>query len=313
MEDKRDMAYDSLHVSVKDYGPGGDQVEILLQDIRSEFEGFSTLADLADKLRDVVFDHILVNMSQVDWFDANMCASFGAILYQAGVANSVSVFNLKPKVEEILSKNGFLVIYGGAPKKYAYGTTIGYRRFELKDDRAFGEYTRTYLTEKGIPSMSPGLYKKFLEGILEIFNNSVIHSETKWGIYSCGQFFPKKHRLDYSLADLGMGIPENLRRKRGFNRSDEDAIDWAMTGRNTTKNGPVPGGLGLKLLREFITLNEGRIQVVSGHGYWELKAGSKNLHHMQHPFPGTVVNIEFNTADTKKFCLTKEIAPADIF
>ena len=36
---------------------------------------------------------------------------------------------------------------------------------------------------------------------------------------------------------------------------------WATQGRNTTKRGPIPGGLGLKLLTEFIKLNEGRLQI----------------------------------------------------
>jgi hypothetical protein len=294
-------------------GNGGNRVEVHLHDILSDFEGFSTLANLADQLKEIVFDQIVVNMSQVEWFDANMCAPFGSILYQAGWANSVSVCGLRPKVEDILSKNGFLLSYGGIPKLDSYGTTIGYRRFEPKDDRAFVEYTNTSLTGKGIPEMSQGLRKKFLEGILELFNNSVDHSGTELGIYSCGQFFPKKNRLDYSLADLGMGIPENLRRMIRLDKVDEEAIDWAMTGHNTTKSGAIPGGLGLKLLRKFITLNEGRIQIVSGCGYWELKAGSLNLRHFQHPFPGTVVNIEFNTADTKSYRLSREISPEDIF
>ena len=40
------------------------------------------------------------------------------------------------------------------------------------------------------------------------------------------------------------------------------AIEWAMKGRNTTRSGDVPGGLGLKILKEFIQLNGGRLSIV---------------------------------------------------
>jgi len=161
--------------------------------------------------------------------------------------------------------------------------------------------------------MTPGLRKKFQENIFEIFSNAVIHSQTKMGIYSCGQFFPRRHRLDFSIADLGIGIRGVLKQKAGLDYPAEQAIEWAMTGNNTTKTGSVPGGLGLKLLREFITLNRGRIQIVSDKGYWELKGDQVAFNNFMHPFPGTVVTIEINTADKKSYCLTSEISPDQIF
>ena len=95
--------------------------------------------------------------------------------------------------------------------------------------------------------MSPGLLKKFRESIFEIFSNAVLHSRSKMGIFTCGQFFPVRHRLDFSVADLGIGMRQNIKDNTGLNLSAEAAIQWATEGRNTTKRGPVPGGLGLKL------------------------------------------------------------------
>lgn len=289
-------------------------MKVFFSNILSNYEGFSQLVQLADQMKETSFETIDIDMSQVSWFEANMCAPFGAILYKVSRnSNSVSISNISSEVEDILSRNGFLSNYGRLLKPDKYGSTIQYKRFKPEDDRYFASYISNNLTGKGIPQMSSGLHKKFLESIFEIFSNAVIHSRTKMGIYSCGQFFYKKQRLDFSVADLGMGIRMNLQEKAGIKLSAEQAIEWAMTGRNTTKNGPVPGGLGLKLLQEFISMNQGRILIASDRGYWELNDGNKILKKFKHQFPGTVVNIEINTADTSSYCLTSEIKPDEIF
>ena len=161
--------------------------------------------------------------------------------------------------------------------------------------------------------MSAVLHKKFLESVYEMFNNAVIHSGTTLGIYSCGQYYQNVHRLDFSIGDLGMGIRESLRRKKQLELAADEAIRWAFTGTNTTRTGPVPGGLGLKLLADFTTKNGGRIQIVSDRGYWELQGGSVRSSLFDLPFPGTVVNIELNTADTKSYRLSSESNLGDIF
>jgi len=289
-------------------------MKISLQEIHSNYEGFSRLIQLASQTTGCFFDDIELDMSQAGWIDANMCAPLGAILYKVGRdINTIRLTNVPANVEAILSKNGFLCNYGWSRKKDNYGSTIEYKRFEPKDDRYFADYIEKQMIGKGIPEMSPGLLKKFRESIYEIFSNSVIHSQTKLGIFSCGQYFHKKHRLDFSVADLGIGICSNIYERRGLILSAEEAISWALEGKNTTKSGPIPGGLGLKLLREFVVKNEGRIQIVSDKGYWELSEGKVKTRAFSEPFPGTIVNIEINTADAKSYRLVSEIRSEDIF
>ncbi len=289
-------------------------MKIFLQEINSDYEGFSRLIQLAAQTAGCYFDDVEIDMSQTGWIDANMCAPLGAILYKIGRdINSIQLTHVQPNVEAILSKNGFLCNYGWSRKKDTHGSTIEYKRFEPKDDRYFADYIETQMIGNGIPEMSPGLLKKFRESIYEIFSNSVIHSRTMLGIFSCGQYFHKKHRLDFSVVDLGIGICTNVHDRRGLVLSAEEAISWALEGKNTTKLGPIPGGLGLKLLREFIIENDGRIQIVSENGYWELSEGQVNTRAFPEPFPGTIVNIEINTADSKSYRLVSEIRSEDIF
>ena len=74
-----------------------------------------------------------------------------------------------------------------------------------------------------------------------------------------------------------------------------------------------PAGLGLKLLKEFITLNKGRLQIVSDSGYWCLDRGAAMVAALPFEFPGTVVAIEINTADRQSYALSSEVDDTDIF
>ncbi len=288
---------------------------LLPGDIRHNLAGFEALVRLEAETKEYLFDEVEIDMSNVGWFDADMCAAFGAVLYRlSDDLNAVRLVNIRSNVEAILSKNGFLSHYGREAIRDRWGTTIVYQRFNVKDDRYFASYIENELVQRAeIPVMSAGLQKRFRESIFEIFSNAVLHSRTELGIFSCGQFFPKRKRLDFSVADLGIGIRRNILENAGLNLSPQDAIVWATEERNTTKRGPIPGGLGLKLLSEFIDLNGGCIQIVSDAGYWRRENRKTGTAKMSHAFPGTVVSLEINTADTSSYALSSELSPDDIF
>ncbi len=287
---------------------------IALRDLHSDYAGFEQLATIANALETVVFETITIDLSGVQWIDANMCSPLGALLWRAGRnLNAIALANVPGPVETILARNGFLANYGAAHLPDNYETTIPYRRFEPRDYRDFCTYVRSYLVGKGLPVMTSALLSKLQESVFEIFGNAATHAETLLGIYSCGQFYRSKHRLRFTLTDLGIGFRRNIESRLGLVLSGEQAIDWAMNLGNTSRVGPVPGGLGLKLLREFITKNGGRLQIASDTGYWELTEGRSERSQFPCAFPGSVVNIEFNTADTSSYYLSTEIRPEDIF
>jgi hypothetical protein len=286
-----------------------------LPEIRHNKEGFEALVRLQAQTKDCLFDDIDIDMGEAHWFDADMCAPFGAILYGLGESpNSIKLTNIHPTVETILSKNGFMSNYGREKVPDRWGTTIPYQRFDVKDDRYFASYIETKLIQRSeIPAMSPGLLKKFRESIFEIFSNAVLHSRTKMGIFSCGQFFPKRNKIDFSVTDLGIGIRQNVKENEYLDLDPENAIVWATEGCNTTKRGQIPGGLGLKLLCEFIDLNHGCIQIVSDAGYWRRENGNIVIARLSYVFPGTIVNLEINTADTQSYVLSTKMSKTNIF
>ena len=196
----------------------GNSVKIRLSEIRHNQEGFEALVSLRSKTTECLFDDIEIDMTWTSWFDADMCAPFGAILYKlSDNMNTVKLVNVPNDITRILSKNGFLSHYGGDKLPDTWGTTIPYKRFEAKDDRYFASYIEDeFVLRSEMPRMSVGLLKKFRESVFEIFSNAVIHSQTKLGIFSCGQYFPKRNRLDFAVADLGIGIRRNVRENAGW-------------------------------------------------------------------------------------------------
>jgi hypothetical protein len=287
----------------------------LPQLIRNDYASFEALACLHEQTKECVLDSVLIDMQATRWFDANMCAAFGAILYSLEKRlNEVNLTQLVPGIETILSKNGFLSHYGRVKIPDEYGTTIPYQRFDVKDDRYFASYIKDELIHRSeIPKMSLGLLKKFRESVFEIFSNAVFHSHTELGIFSCGQFFPRQNRLDFTVADLGVTILENIENYTGSELSPEEAISWATEEGHTTKHDNLPGGLGLKILCDFIDLNGGCLQIVSDAGYWQLKDSEVVTKPLTYSFPGTVVSIEINTADTGIYVLASELNAEDIF
>ena len=290
-------------------------MRVVLREIRHDGEGFAALARLHAQTEHCFFDDVEVDMRSATWFDADMCAAFGAVLYRLGdQLNTVDLAHLCSNVERILSKNGFLSHYGRTKIPDSWGTTVSYQRFDVEDDRYFSGYIENeFIYRQEMPDMSRGLLKKFRESIFEIFSNAVLHSRTQLGIFSCGQFFPARNQLVFSVADLGVGMRQNICRHLGTDLEPEAAIEWATRENNTTKHENIPGGLGLKLLREFIDLNHGRLQIVSDAGYWCRKSQRTTTMRLDHPFPGTVVSVEINTADQNSYSLSSELTTDDIF
>lgn len=285
-----------------------------LSTIRSQQEGFEHLAQLAADTEKLSASRLEVDLSQCGFFDANMAAPLASVLARvADRFNAVEIVNVPFGIEQILRKNRFLASYGYEIVDDVNSTTLPYRHIQLSDEGRFEDYLNGHLKAKGIPRMSEGLGKRFKQSIFEVFQNAVIHSHSRLGVFVCGQFYPYLQRLDLTIADAGVGIRTNVRRYLGEKISSVDAIRWALQEGNTTKTGSQPGGVGLKFLKEFIELNEGKIQIVSRLGFYQFREGKETFQKIAADFPGTTVNIEVNTGDTRAYRLRSEISPANIF
>ena len=187
-----------------------------LPEIRHDHESFEALAGLHAQTKDCYLEEIEIDLSETAYFEADMCAALGAILYRLGrQLNTVRLVGVTGEVAETLSKNGFLSHYGRAKLPDSWGAAVSYRRFDVRDDHHFSGYIERELIDRpGLPEMPPGLVKKFRESIFEIFSNAVLHSDTRLGIFSCGQYFPELERFDFMVTDLGVGMRRDIHEAR---------------------------------------------------------------------------------------------------
>jgi len=244
--------------------------------------------------KEKVFSKIFVELRE--WFSANLCAALGAILDEfVDNLNNVEFSFIEPQIESILQKNDFLTYFGKSQMIDAYMTTIRYQKLQPIDGKYFKNYVIAELMEGRITeymNVAGGVKEKIGESICEIFNNAQMHSESKY-IYSCGQFYPAKNKIVFTIVDRGIGFRDRINRTFGSHLNSVQAIKWAVKDKTTTKK--ISGGIGLAILREFVETNGGKMQIVSKDGFYQFTRGGEYTRIFQDEFPGTIVNLQFRT------------------
>jgi hypothetical protein len=285
------------------------------ENVNNDYDSYNYLIRFYHQNKNRTYESIDISFQNANWIAANTCSMIGAIFQKLQNSfNTIRLLDMDSKLREIFLRNGFLAFFGHQRVTNHLHTTIQYLKLSPKDGRFFSEYIRDDLLNKeAMPAMSTRLKKKIFEGIYEIFINAAMHSETKEGIFTCGQFFPRKNVIEFMITDLGIGMRNRINRYLGVSFSAVDAIEWAMAERNTTKSSD-SGGLGLAILKSFITMNKGKIQVISNDGFWEFSETGVFSRFFEDEFPGTAVNICINTDDPMHYMLKEEtVDDEDIF
>lgn len=298
--------------------------------LRSSAGSLSWLAEIANR-RDVVDskEAIQFDLSNVRDFDANLCAALGVII--AKLRNpgdrmiEISPTSPDEKTLAVFKRNGFLSelplpkvpwyesLFGRDPEKSIQVALaddqfvkMPYKKFKRQDVKSQTEYVGHLVESKWWPQMTAGVRDALMDCILEVFNNAQEHSESEAGVFVCGHVGEVSPRLmRVSIADAGIGFRQKIERVLGCVMSSAEAIEWGMTEGNTVRKDN-PGGLGLKILKEFISKNNGKLSVLSDRGYWELAAGKERKEELESSFPGTVITIAVNTEDRKSYFLAGE-------
>lgn len=293
-------------------------IRFLVPKVNAGMTGYRSLVRLQLLIERTNEPHLALDFGDCGWFDAGMCAPLGTLLARfKSKGGTVEAEGIPSHIRPVFERNGFADFLGHPGGAFdGYNTAISFRHFGEGADDDFKKYLVDEFRGKTLPGMTPALASRFRESLFEVFDNAVAHAASFAGITACGQLFPAKNVLRFSISDGGIGFAGSLRDRLGVVLHADEAITWAMTGTNTTRtrSGGVPGGLGLKqIVQTLIELNRGTLRIVSGAGYWQDVAGNISSGPLQNPFPGTSVDIEINTADTQSYCLSNEIDPLDIF
>jgi hypothetical protein len=218
-------------------------------------------------------------------------------------------------VKTNLCQNGFAEIFG-YPSPGWTGNAIPYREDASLNMNSIMDYLTLNWIGRGWVHVSTRLRDAIAGRMWEIYNNAFEHSGTEIGVFSCGQHFPREEALVLSVIDFGQGIPAKI---RGFLRqyASEDEVSkltgagclkWAFQAGNTTKVGE-PGGTGLDLLKEFVRLNQGKLEAYSNEGYAIIDRDGERYLNRNISFEGTVFHITLR-CDENLYQFRDEMTPS---
>lgn len=129
----------------------------------------------------------------------------------------------------------------------------------------------------------------------EITDNVINHSESPIGGLVQVTYYSKRRRIEYTVADPGIGIPESLRRSPNPPESDLDALDMAIR-EGVTRDKDFGQGNGLFGSYQISSLSDGDFMLHSGwasliHNKGSLRTMRNTIQHA-----GTVVSATVNLA-----------------
>lgn len=280
--------------------------------IKTDVAGYQHLIDIYEGVLGQGDKKVTLHFDSCRHFDANLSAVLGALLDDL-LARGYELWLSAPQCAEVrncLSRNNFFSAFNPDYAREDTENFIEYRRFRPDESGDFKAYIDSGLMRKQrFPAHTKRAGRMIQESILEIFVNAVSHGECDY-VYSCGEYDGSKTPpvLDMTIVDRGHSIPSRvndfMKRHSWQILSHCQAIRWALMDGNTTKN--IPGGLGLSILMDFLKMNRGSMQIVSGSGMVEYRSGILRDFELPEAFDGTIVNMEFNFDDDNNYRLADE-------
>ncbi len=139
----------------------------------------------------------------------------------------------------------------------------------------------------------------------EIYQNSFTHSKSEIDVFSCGYWM--KNQLVFSIYDMGIGIPQNVKQKLGTSISSSECIEWAFKeGTTTLDEKIVTRGLGLNRLEKFVILNKGVMSLYSDDICYTIENQKKRIKELNLPIKGTLIIISIKADVDHEYIVNDE-------
>lgn len=262
---------------------------------------------------------VTFDFSHCDFLRPNAVAFLGGLsrlIQHRGGKARLLVGTMRGRVATNLLQNGFAHAMGAKTPAWQ-GNAIPYQEHLTQDKNKIIESLKQDWLGRGWISVSAALADGIAGQVWEVFTNAFEHSKSTVGVYSCGQYLPKRRELLLTVADFGVGIPSNVRIYLGdLTMSAADAMRWAFTpGHTTQPQQTFPRGLGLELLKEFVQKANGSLVVYSHDGRARIDRRGETYDNFVPFFEGTLVQIRL-LCDDKHYMLSNEVAatsPAPFF
>jgi signal transduction histidine kinase len=261
--------------------------------INDEPADFDRLFALWDQVNDD-FLEVKFNFSRCGFLRQNAVAFLGGIARLIENRFGRVVFDwdtISHAIRMNLAQNGFLAAFGNGDGPWR-GNSVPFREDVNRDKDGLTSYLRTMWLGRDWVHLSNALQNVIAGRVWEIYENAFEHGHSETGVFSCGQHYPNLGVLKLTIVDFGVGIPSNVRVYKGnSNIPAEKALEWAFQRGTTTKPNGMGRGLGLDILKQFVRLNKGRLEIFSHEAYGLIDEHRETYQSRQSFFEGTLVNI----------------------
>jgi hypothetical protein len=269
------------------------------------------------KLEKALFRRILVRLQITISVDNFILSSMDQRIYIPTTFNSQQLEGLMDIFHPVLKNTETAEVVLDFSKCKFLGhhavTVIGGLAYWLREKMASSlTLDTTTLEAKIYQNLDQNGFLKHLGQGSEPWDGNSIPFRHDLGVFSCGQYYPQRRRLQLTILDFSVGIPHNVRTFRDDHTlSAQEAIEWSLRKGNSTR--PLPDtarGLGLDGMSRFISVNKGKLQIYSHDGYVKLSQNPPKYGGQTYPFQGTIVNINL-VCDETYYCLSSELALDD--
>ena len=283
-----------------------------LTDSRADFEALFGIARRIHEFRD---EKVLLDFSGCSFLMQNAVSVLGGLTKLAehhGCRVEFAWHTLSQEVQRNLARNG-LMQFVGQPALRTSKTAVPFRHDERLVEDDLVHYMYDSWIGKGRVHLSDALRSAIVGRACEIYVNAFDHGHSPVGVFTSGQHYPKRKQLKLCVADFGIGIPDNV---RGYlkdpTKTGAETMQWAFQRGNSTKKPEgIARGLGLDLLRDFVKVNNGTLEIFSHDGEAVVDS-TQNFTSRSSIFPGTLVNITFS-CDESFYRLASEASGKPLF
>ena len=236
---------------------------------------------------------IILDFSKCYFLRQNAVTFLGGLirsLQSQGKTVNIKWDTLHNNIATNLQQNGFMHVFKNDCKPWD-GNSIPYREDVIQDE-CLVDYLKDNWLGKGWINIGQKLQNLIVSRVYEIYANAFEHGQSNIGVFSCGQYYPRLGVLKLTVVDFGVGIPSHVRNYlKDPGLSADESIKWAFQPGTTTRLGEVTGGIGLDFLKQFVNLNQGKLEIFSHDGYAIIDECNESYQVRQTFFEGTLVNI----------------------
>lgn len=272
-------------------------------DLQNGLRSHECLSKLAYELKNTTSSKIAIDLSGVNFIASNLFSVLGCILYEFAKRNpdhkALYINGIKAPITETIQKNGFCRHLGLEKKPDVHNTVIPYMFFPVEQIDEYERYlTLNLFTRNDLPTMTQEASDTIRDSLLELFQNVADHTTSEY-VFTCGQYFPKSFMLYFTIVDIGETVSYNVSIYHQTNNLivPSSPLKWAMKAGNSTSLSQKPRGIGLSLIKDFVSLNKGEFYIFSNDETYEIRRTKERFKKLNYPFPGTVVTIGFNLHD----------------